>query len=149
MVECPNKCITLGNIKVMKRKYIHEHLTRFCYHRPYQCQFCGFEDTYEAITGDRYLKLDENDYFGHQAECPETPLTCPNKCGSNKIKRKDMKSHLSQCPQEPVECPFAETGCKDDVRRHQLENHMATSLQQHLMLVMIDNRQLKSDHKQL
>jgi hypothetical protein len=56
-----------------------------------------------------------------------------------------MESHHSQCPQEPVECPFTEAGCKVDVRRQQFEDHMTTSLQQHLMLLMIDRKQLKTE----
>ena len=153
MVECPNKCFTFGGIiVVMKRKDVHDHLTNFCYLRAYQCEFCGLKDTYEAITGNDYvvcIKVVGDDYFGHQAECPEVPLTCPNKCGADKIKRKNMKSHHSQCPQEPVECPFAEAGCSDDIRRHQLASHMTTSLQQHLILLTIDYKQLKVDHNQL
>jgi hypothetical protein len=62
-----------------------------------------------------------------------------------KIKRKDMKDHRSQCPQEPVECPFTEAGCKVNVRRQQLEDHMTTSLQQHLMLLLVDRKQLKGE----
>ena len=41
-------------------------------------------------------------------------------------------------PQEPVERPFAEAGCKIDVCRQQLEGHMTSSLQQHLLMVMKD-----------
>jgi hypothetical protein len=62
-----------------------------------------------------------------------------------KIKRKDMKDHRSQCPQEPVECPFAEAGCKVDVCRQQFEDHMTTSLHQHVMLLMVDRKQLKRE----
>jgi hypothetical protein len=64
-----------------------------------------------------------------------------------KIKRKDMEDHYSQCPrpQELVECPFSEVGCKVDIHRQQLGDHMTTSLQQHLMLVMIDCTQLKGE----
>ena len=80
---------------------------------------------------------------GHQARCPEAPLTCPNECGSNSIKRKDMKSHRSQCPQEPVECPFAEAGCEEKLTRCQFEDHMSSDQQQHLLLVMKDHHETK------
>ena len=56
-----------------------------------------------------------------------------------------MESHHSQCPQEPVECPFAEFGCKVDIHRHQLDDHMTTNLQQHVMLLMVDRKQLKKE----
>ena len=162
VVECPNKCeeipfdaelydLTLKT-SIMRRKDLDNHLARFCYLRPYQCKFCGLKDTYEAITGNNYLvciRCGEDDYFGHQATCLEVPITCPNKCGSKKIRRKDMMDHRSQCPQEPVECPFAEAGCKVEVRRQQLEDHMTTSLQQHVMLLMIDRKQLKEELNEL
>ena len=93
------------------------------------------------------VAVDEDGYAeaGHQAKCPEAPLTCPNKCRMKQIKRKDMESHRSKCPQEPVECPFAEAGCKMNVYRHQLDDHMTTGLQQHVMLLMIDRKQLKRE----
>ena len=161
MVVCPNKCKefcddvnvdVLHRTSMIRRRDLTVHLTQSCYLRPYQCKFCGHQDTYEAITGDGlYLRFrpNEDDYFGHQAECPEAPLTCPNKCGVKRIKRKDMESHHSQCPQEPVECPFAEAGCKVIVRRQQLENHVATSLPQHVMLLMTDREQLKREWKEI
>ena len=157
VVECPNKCkgilfVSLGGLEIstksVRRKDLDNHLTQFCYLRPYQCEFCGLKDTYEAITGNNYvvpIRFDEDDYCGHQATCLEVPISCPNKCGSKKIKRKGMESHRSRCPQEPVECPFAEAGCKVEVRRQELEDHMTTSLQQHVMLLMIDRKQLKEE----
>ena len=43
-----------------------------------------------------------------------------------------------------MECPFAEAGCTGRlVRRSQLEDHMTSSLQQHLMLVMQDSKETK------
>ena len=42
-----------------------------------------------------------------------------------------------------MECPFAEAGCKIDIRRHQFGDHMTTSLQQHLLMLMIDYRETK------
>ena len=146
-VECPNKCESfpgLGDILTFQRKYLKRHLTCDCYLRPYQCEFCGHKDTYKGITGQGIEIIIGPGYFGHQATCPEVPLACSNRCGSKGIKRKDMDSHHSKCPQEPVECPFAEAGCTGGaVRRSQLENHMTSSLQQHLMLVMKDSKETK------
>ena len=79
----------------------------------------------------------------HYDVCPEFPLTCPNKCGARNVKRKNMDSHHSECPQEDVQCPFAEAGCKEDLRRCQLDDHMTSSIQQHLLLVMNDHKKLK------
>ena len=145
LVECPNKCNAFCGVRTMKRKDVCNHLTQSCHLRPYQCEFCGLKDTYFAITGGDSVTI-EDVYFGHQAECPEVPLTCPNDCKSEtKIKRKDMVSHRSQCPLEPVRCPFADAGCKVDVSRQQLEDHMTTDLQQHVTLLLIDHKQLKEE----
>ena len=54
-----------------------------------------------------------------------------------------MNSHRGECPQEPVRCPFTEAGCKEDLRRCQLEGHMSSSIQQHLLLVMNDYKKVK------
>ena len=152
MVECPNKCLNfLGDAtNTMLRKEIKNHLAHNCYLRPYQCEFCGLNDTYEAITGGDYITslIIDRDLSGHQATCPEAPLTCPNECGSENIKRKDMDGHRSKCPQEPVECPFAEAGCDGILLRCQLEDHMTSSIQQHLMIVMKDNKETKSKLKE-
>ena len=160
LVKCPNKCHRREYVQVssltiptkilttLKRKDVEVHIRTRCYLRPYQCEFCGLKDTYEAITGHglyTFLPLFSNPYGGHQAECPEAPITCPNKCGSNKIKRKDMKSHRSQCPQERVECPFAEAGCMKNLQRFELDTHITSSLQEHLSLVMKDHRDIKRE----
>ena len=145
MVECPNKCHSSGGVKVMKRKDVHMHLTHFCSLQPFRCQFCGLEDTYEAITGDSdAIALDKDDYGGHQATCSEAPLTCPNKCGSDKIKRKELESHRRQCPQEPVECPFAKAGCNDILKHWQLEAHVISNQQQHNMLLVKGYKEMKT-----
>ena len=81
---------------------------------------------------------------GHQAKCPETPLTCPNDCGSEMVKRKDMKDHRNQCPQEPMECPFREAGCEENLVRCQIEGHMSSNQQQHLLLVLKDCHETKA-----
>ena len=131
----------------MKRKDLEKHLANDCYLRPYQCEFCGLKDTYEAITGRGYFLIvwELDNYSGHQAKCPEVPLTCPNKCGADKIKRKDMANHRSQCYLEPVECPFAEAGCKKQLKHSQLSAHMASGMQEHLSLIMNDYREVKRE----
>ena len=149
LLKCPNKCELMPGCKLtcfLKRKEMERHLTHDCCLRPYQCEFCGHRDTYQGITGHGIFKIAECGYFGHQATCLEVPLACPNECGSKDIKRKDMDSHRSKCPREPVECPFAEAGCTGRVVcRNLLEDHMTSSLQQHLMLVMKDSKETKRE----
>ena len=145
VVACPNKCQPKS---VLLRKDLDKHLKYKCYLRQFQCKYCGHKDTYENITGvrstSRIVLL-----VCHYSLCPEFPLACPNKCGTNNIKRKDMGGHRSECPQEPVECPFAEAGCNSKLRRHQLDSHLASHQQQHLLLVMGAYKEVMGAYKEM
>ena len=81
----------------------------------------------------------------HYNECPSYPLACPNPGRRmDGIKRRDMKDHRSKCPHERMECPFAEAGCKTyQLLRCQLDDHLSSNQQQHLLLVMGAYKQMK------
>lgn len=57
--DCTNGC---G--QQMKRKDFSEHLRNECLLRTYQCEHCGYEKTYLAITN-------------HYSTCYNYPLPCP------------------------------------------------------------------------
>ena len=101
-VECPKNCKTK-----MKRKDLSNHLKNTCYYRPYQCEHCGYKDTYRNITGIGPATLLRQHHYDR---CLEFPLQCPNMCGRKDIKRKDVEDHRSQCPEEEVECT---NGCEE------------------------------------
>ena len=145
VVECPNKCATIeGDVITMVRKELEKHLSSECYLRPYQCEHCGIKDTYVRITGKIDVHIVLWHHGSHYDKCPAYPLACPNICGASGIKRRDMDDHRSQCPQEPVKCPFTEAGCTDcTLRRHQLDNHLASNQQKHLLLMMGAYKQVK------
>ena len=132
IVDCPNRCSV-----VVLRKELKIHLKSKCSLRSYQCEHCGFKDTFIRITGGILTK-------SHYDACPSYPLACPNQCGVTRIKRKDMAHHRSKCPQERLECPFAEAGCKNTTRRCKLDDHLTSNQQQHLLLVMGAYKQMKS-----
>ena len=127
-VHCTNKCK-----KQLKRKDLADHLTQHCPLRKYKCQHCGQEDTYQTITEKHY------------DECPNYPLDCPNTCGGRGIKRADMTQHRSKCPLEPVECPFQEAGCQATLVRRELDSHVTTNQQQHLLTLMAAFREVKAE----
>jgi hypothetical protein len=56
-----------------------------------------------------------------------------------------MEDHRSQCPQEPVDCLFAEAGCKEKLKRCQLNAHVTSSVQGHVSLMMKDYRETKRE----
>ena len=142
VIQCPNKC-NVSYYATLMRKDIEKHLNSECILRPYQCEHCGFKDTYENITGIYSPKI--RLFMSHYEECPAYPLTCPNRCGASGIMRKDINNHRSKCPKELVECPFAEAGCKIEVRRHQFDDHLESNQQKHLLLVMGAYKEMKGN----
>ena len=96
-VKCLHSC---G--KNMIRKYLENHLKNECYLRPYQCEHCGYKSTYWAITGIKSGHVTLFRFSYHYEVCPEYPLPCPNWCGRNDIKRKDVKDHFRQCPKRYI-----------------------------------------------
>ena len=67
------------------------------------------------------------------------PVDCPNLCGVCDVQRRDMARHRSMCPRERVQCPFIEAGCGSenlDLRRCDLDDHLISNQQHHLLLVM-------------
>ena len=150
-IECPNKCQPKAHKKMgeisrktfVRRKNLAKHLSG-CTHRPYKCEYCGLKGPHYLVTSTHYEK------------CTEFLLQCPNWCGRNDIKRKDMEDHRSQCPEEPVQCPFEEAGCKQKLVQHEMEQHMSANQQQHLLMVLgaykemkIANEEMKQDYKEM
>ncbi len=129
-VDCPNGCrskLEKGSScsKELRfiRKDLYNHLREECDQRWYKCTYCGKEDTYRNIIHYHYL-----------TSCPNFPLDCPHKCGATGIKRKDLPTHRGQCPLEPMPCPFKEAGCETRPVRKDLEEHLTSQGQQHLLM---------------
>ena len=105
---------------------IEKHIKEECPYRPYKCEYCSQEGTYISITG----RTEHGTIIpSHYNECQLYPLTCPNQCGEEHIKRRDVKTHRSSCPLEPLECPFQQMGCcVENIQRRDLDSHC----QQHM-----------------
>ena len=141
-IPCPNRCedtINIGGImfpllgnKHIYRKDLTRHLTTECVNRSYYCEYCHTRDTYEIIV----------DF--HYKQCPEYPVRCPNaRCQVRNIQRKQLDDHLKECPEELIECPFAEAGCRERVRRCQLDDHLSSNVQKHLTVLMVAYKEVK------
>ena len=126
-VYCPNKCVTQiqfilgedGTTKML-RKDLENHLNMQCYLRPYKCEYCNQESTYEAITGNGIRRQPTN----HYDDCKEFPLPCPNNCGVNNIRRKNMEVHRLDCPEETVQCPNKCIQSLGGMKRKDLQKHV-------------------------
>ena len=79
----------------------------------------------------------------HYSQCYEYPLKCPNECGAENIKRKDMTTHRETCPLEPLDCPFQQVGCPvGKILRKDVDTHSQEMTQTHLLLVVQSNQAL-------
>ncbi len=143
-VTCPNRCLLL---KGPLRKNLTEHILNECYLRNYRCEHCGVVDTYKNITGKSYGPQRRN-FQSHYSKCQNFPLNCPNGCSVTKMKREHMPTHREQCPLEPVQCPFQEAGCETRLVRKDLEEHLASQSQQHLLLTLRKTQSLEQECSQ-
>ena len=110
----------------VQRRCLAEHHEE-CKYRQYECEHCGYVDTYDAIGGSGQFKNKNskvNSRTGnHYKTCDHFPLECVNKCGEMNIKRKDMTSHRDVCPLEVLTCPFNAVQCKKNILRKDMEGH--------------------------
>ena len=148
MVKCSNHVASTtfwGSIRSnrscgegMERRHLTHHQKNECLYRQYKCQYCGYIDTYDAIAGSgRIRNRGSKIGYGrnHYSQCDEYPLDCPNECGAENIKRKDMKIHRENCPLEPLNCPFQHVGCSaGKILRKDMDSHCKENMQTHLLL---------------
>ena len=132
-VECSQGC----GQSILRKDLMH-HCSIECAKRKTKCKYCGTVDHYETINGE------------HMTICEEYPMNCPRGCTQcGGIKRKELAEHAEICPLEKVQCPFNEAGCDARVLRKDLDAHMESSTQQHLMVMMTAYGKLKSEHIKL
>ena len=152
-VECPNLGYEQTYLsqcrKKFERRFIAHHKDHECSYRDYTCEYCGKEDTYDAIAGTgriskttpTFLEAVKGLLMGsaptgnHYDICDHFPLKCPNECGESSIKRKEMETHLEVCPLQPLDCPYNDAGCTDKILREDMESHVKNGMEEQLMMV--------------
>ena len=131
-VECPYSC----NEHVQKRN-LEEHKSQHCPQRPFTCQYCNHEATYQEVTKE------------HWPVCEKYPLPCPNECGEQ-IERQHLKGHLEQtCPLEVIQCEYSYAGCGAQLQRRLMSAHMKENMEAHLLLMTQDVQQERKRNCQL
>ena len=108
---------------------LNNHSTS-CPKRPWKCQYCGLESTFDVGTNE------------HTPNCDQHPLPCPNQCEIGTVPCCDAEKHLLVCPLQLVECEFANVGCEVNVPRRDLTRHMTENAQHHLMSATLLNLRL-------
>ena len=139
--------------EVMERRHLTHHQENECLYRQYTCQYCGYIDTYDAIAGSGEIRNEGSKIrcgSNHYSQCYEYPSECPNECGAENIKRKDMKIHRENCPLEPLNCPFQHVGCSvGKILRKDMDSHCKENMQTHLLLVVQSNKDLARKNEEL
>ena len=57
-------------------------------------------------------------------------------CELSSLPRSQLSAHLEVCPNQPLPCPFSKAGCKAELKRRELKDHLHSQLQDHLTMVV-------------
>ena len=93
-------------------------------------------------------KVERKDMDGHRAnECPKRPVECLH-CGHKSAFDRLHSEHLDergQCPMEYISCEFEDFGCKEKVRRCEMDDHNVSAMHTHqLMMAQTYRMQMQS-----
>ncbi|KAM9993986.1 hypothetical protein ACTFIZ_011948 [Dictyostelium cf. discoideum] len=119
------KCSHNGCEIVLRLNSLEEHENQ-CGYKLVTCEYCGCDDT-------RKMELKE-----HHSKCPKFPIDCPQSC-SIIIERDQTKSHIeNDCNNSIIPCKYYEYGCKVEMKRSELQNHLINVNHQIFMGLLID-----------
>ena len=91
-----------------------------CLNRKVSCEHCQSMIVYNRAQP-TLQRVSRNSHF-----------LCPNNCATS-LKRKQIDSHIeTDCPNTVVECRYERFGCKQVVKRCEMEEHKKTSETKHL-----------------
>ncbi len=60
------------------------------------------------------------------------------------MKRKDISSHRDACTHESINCPYKKIGCRVSLARRDLDDHMRSKTQDHMMKLMESHVAMRS-----
>ena len=113
-VRCPD-CNT-----ELERHQLIDHVIIECPVQIVDCRFCFTTGTREFIEGQ------------HKLDCF---VSCPNKCGIERISGEDLDEHKKICPSAIVQCDYHAMGCEcGSMVRRDMEVHSKENVIEHLLL---------------
>jgi len=115
------KCPLCGNS--LKRMVMEKHLKQFCMMREEPCRFCG------------KVLIWKNMKEHHLTDCPRYIVSCPQRCFQKNLERCQIPEHLKTCMNTIVDCRYKCYGCKVQVKRKDVSNHMYDDVAGHLDLL--------------
>ena len=109
---------------IIKRCELNNHCNKECVNREDSCEHCQNMIVYKELNQ-------------HFKECPEFQLLYPNNCATS-WKRKQIDSRFeTDCPNTVVECRYERFGCKQVVKRCEMEEHEKTNETKHLEMTTL------------
>ncbi|KAM9994016.1 hypothetical protein ACTFIZ_011971 [Dictyostelium cf. discoideum] len=119
------KCSHNGCEIVLRLNSFEEHENQ-CGFKLVKCEYCGCDDIIQ-------MELEN-----HHNECSKFPIDCPQSC-SNIIERDQIKSHIeNDCNNSIIPCKYYEYGCKVEMKRSELQNHLNNANHQYFMGLLIE-----------
>ena len=115
VISCTSDCGV-----ILKRGELDTHALE-CKLLRVECDHCG-------------LSILSKESEEHYEMCPDMLVECPNEC-SLSLKRIESQDHVEvDCPNTLVSCPFSSFGCKELVKRCELEEHQENRESKHTQL---------------
>ena len=115
VISCSSDCGV-----ILKRSELDTHALE-CKLLKVECNHCG-------------SNILNKESEAHYDVCPDMDIECPNEC-SLSLKRRESLDHIEvDCPNTLVSCPFSSFGCKELVKRCELEEHQETKESKHTQL---------------
>ena len=115
VISCSSDCGV-----ILKRSELDTHALE-CRLLKVECNHCG-------------SNILNKESEAHYDVCPDMDIECPNGC-SLSLKRRESLDHIEvDCPNTLVSCPFSSFGCKNLVKRCELEEHQETKESKHTQL---------------
>ena len=115
VISCPSDCGV-----ILKRSELDTHAME-CRLLTVVCEHCG-------------LSILNRESEAHHGVCPDVDVECPNEC-SLSLRRRESEDHIeTDCPNTLVSCPFSSFGCKELVKRCELDEHQESKESKHTQL---------------
>lgn len=128
IIICSHGCPALP---IGPRKELNNHMDNMCPKRKIKCEHCVVVCVAE-------------EYKDHLEECLRRPYECKLKCGLN-IPREEMTTHVNDiCDNTHVPCPYKELGCKAEMLRKQLRDHIYAEYLYHISITLNTVRDLNA-----
>ena len=127
-IKCRQNCGIM-----IERSKMDDHLKNECHYRRVPCEYCNLKGEHHVIVGP------------HREECPKLPLSCPNECGLENIKKNELKEHLRKCPLQKVHCKYHSMGCEAKILTGTQDEHDEATMKEHFQMMRNELAQAKEE----